>query len=110
MFFGKAILGLFTNIDAVVDAASAYLPWMIISPLISVWSFQLDGIFIGVGYTREMRNAMLLSMGMYLVVITWSVPYWGNHGLFLALSLFMVFRAVTLGFYYPRILAGMDSR
>ncbi len=109
MFFGKSILGLFTNIDAVIDAASAYLPWMIISPLISVWSFQLDGIFIGVGYTREMRNAMLLSMGMYLVVITWLVPYWGNHGLFLALSLFMVFRAITLGLYYPRILAGMES-
>jgi len=110
LVFGKSILGLFTNIEAVVDTALTYLPWMIISPIISVWSFQLDGIFIGAGYTREMRNAMLQSMLVYLAVLSILVPYWGNHGLFLALSVFMVMRALTLGFYYPRILANLEHR
>lgn len=110
LVFGKPILGLFTNIEAVVDTALIYLPWMIISPIISFWSFQLDGIFIGAGYTREMRNAMLVSMFLYLAALSILVPYWGNHGLFLALSLFMVFRALTLGFYYPRILANLKHQ
>ena len=110
LFFGKAILGLFTDIERVVDTALTYLPWMIITPLISVWSFQFDGIFIGVGYTREMRNAMLVSMLFYLVLLSLLVPYWGNHGLFLALSLFMLIRSLTLGFYYPRILAGLGRQ
>ena len=109
-YFGESILGLFTDIESVIDTASNYLPWIIISPLISVLSFQFDGIFIGVGYTREMRNAMLLSMLLYLALLSLLVPYWGNHGLFLALSLFMVMRSVTLGFYYPRILAGLDRQ
>jgi MATE family multidrug resistance protein len=105
--YGELILGLFTNIGSVLDTAAVYLPWMIISPLVSIWSFQLDGIFIGAGYTREMRNAMLFSMLVYLLLLSFLVPWWGNHGLFLSLSLFMAIRALTLGFYYPKILAAI---
>ncbi|MFV2032233.1 MAG: MATE family efflux transporter, partial [Gammaproteobacteria bacterium] len=107
---GDLILRLFTNIGPVLDAAAVYLPWMIIAPLVSVWSFQLDGIFIGAGYTREMRNAMVVSMLVYLVLVSLLVPLWGNHGLFLGLSLFMVVRALSLGFYYPRIVAAMETQ
>ena len=108
LLFGELILGLFSNIQTVMDTALIYLPWMIIAPLISVWSFQFDGIFIGVGYTREMRNAMLVSTALYLVLLNLLLPYWGNHGLFMALSLFMLIRALTLGYYYPNILAGLE--
>ena len=102
--FGDSILGLFTSIEAVTDSAKVYLPWMIIAPIVSVWSFQLDGIFIGVSYTKEMRNAMIISMLVYLALLQLLIPQWGNHGLFLGLSLFMIIRAITLGFYYPRII------
>jgi len=106
--FGEYILGLFTNIDEVLATAKIYLPWMIITPIISIWSFQLDGIFIGASYTKEMRNAMLLSMLIYLGLLQLLIPQWGNHGLFLGLSLFMMVRAITLGFYYPRIVKAID--
>jgi MATE family multidrug resistance protein len=105
--FGEWILGLFTNIDTVLATASIYLPWMIIAPIVSIWSFQADGIFIGSSYTKEMRNAMVVSTLIYLALLHWLVPLWGNHGLFLCLSLFMVIRALTLGCYYPRIIAGI---
>ncbi len=108
LLLGELILDLFTDIEPVIDSARVYLPWMIVAPMISVWSFQFDGIFIGVGYTREMRNAMLLSTTLYLALLHLLVPYWGNHGLFLALSLFMLFRSLTLAYYYPKILAGLD--
>ena len=106
--FGGFILQLFTNIDAVLISATIYLPWTIIAPLVSIWSFQLDGIFIGTGHTREMRNAMIVSMLTYLALLTLLTPALGNHGLFLALSLFMVVRALTLGYYYPNIVKAMD--
>ena len=107
LLFGEFILSLFTNIDSVLETATTYLPWMIIAPLVSIWSFQLDGIFIGSSYTKEMRNAMFLSMLIYLALLQWLIPMWGNHGLFLGLSLFMVIRALTLGWYYPRIVAAI---
>ena len=100
---GEQIVALFSNIEEVRRAAAEYLPWMIVSPLISVWSFQLDGIFIGTTRSVEMRNAMILSLAGFLLAGWWLVPAYGNHGLWLALMLFMAARAVTLGAFYPRI-------
>lgn len=104
MLFGEQILGLFSNQSMVLSAAITFLPWMIVSPLISVWSFQLDGVFIGTGHTRAMQNAMLISTGGFLLLVWLLLPTLGNHGLFLALSLFMCLRALTLWVYYPGIL------
>ncbi len=101
--WGGAIIGLFTNIDTVVASALQYLPWMIAAPLISVWSFQLDGIFIGTGHTREMRNAMIFSLIAYLALLQWAIPSLGNHGLFFGLTFFMLIRALSLLFYYRGI-------
>ncbi|HKJ53129.1 MAG TPA: MATE family efflux transporter [Gammaproteobacteria bacterium] len=108
--FGASIIRLFTGIAEVYDSALEYLPWMVISPLVSVWSFQLDGIFIGTGHTREMRNAMIVSLLVYLAFLEWAVPALGNHGLFAGLLVFMFVRAATLAFYFPGIEAAMVSR
>jgi MATE family multidrug resistance protein len=110
LLFGAAIIGLFTSIDEVAAAAREYLPWMIVSPLLSVWSFQLDGIFIGSGHTREMRNAMILSLALYLLVLQATVALFGNHGLFLALALFMLLRAASLLFYFPGVEAAIGDK
>ncbi len=107
--FGEMIIGLFTNINEVLASAIIYLPWMIITPIVSIWSFQLDGIFIGASFTKEMRNAMIVSMLIYLALLQFLIPQFGNHGLFLGLSLFMVIRAITLGMYYPRILRAIPN-
>lgn len=109
LIFGEFILSFFTNIDDVLISAKTYLPWMVITPIVSIWSFQLDGIFIGASYTKEMRNAMIVSMLIYLALLQILIPQWGNHGLFLGLSLFMVIRAVTLGVYYPRIIREINN-
>jgi MATE family multidrug resistance protein len=101
--FGDTIIYLFTGIDAVAQSALRYLPWMIVAPILSVWSFQLDGIFIGTGHTREMRNAMIFSLLAYLVFLQFTIPVLGNHGLFLGLAFFMLIRAASLLFYFRGI-------
>ena len=103
LLLGDTILAWFSNQEAVLNMAATFLPWMIIAPVISVWSFQLDGIFIGVGHTREMRNAMVVSTLGYLALVWLLLPWLGNHGLFLALSLFMLLRALSLYLYFPGI-------
>ncbi len=103
LVLGAPIIALFTDIEAVRRAAEAYLPWVIIAPLVSVWSFQLDGIFIGTTRTRDMRNAMVLSLAIYLGACWILVPALANHGLWLAYTILMIARAGTLGWLYPRL-------
>ncbi len=107
---GEPIIALFTSIDQVGATALEYLPWMVVSPLLSVWSFQLDGVFIGTGHAREMRNAMIVSLTLYLALLQWTIPAFGNHGLFLGLMLFMLIRAISLLFYYRGIETAIVAR
>ena len=102
---GHHLLSWMTNHSDVLILARAYLPWVVIGPIIAVWSFQLDGIFIGATRTREMRNAMLISLGGYLLAVEASTVLAHNHGLWISLLLFFVLRALTLAFYMPRIIA-----
>ncbi len=106
---GPLIIAAITDIREVRAAALEFLPWVAISPIISVWSFQLDGIFIGATHTAEMRNGMLISLACFLVAGWTLMPLYGNHGLWMALMIFMVIRAVTLGAWYPRIMRAVGQ-
>ncbi|MEQ9189969.1 MAG: MATE family efflux transporter [Alphaproteobacteria bacterium] len=100
---GSALLDLLTDLPDVRKEALRYLPWAVALPILSVWSFQLDGIFIGATRTAEMRNAMVFSTAVFAGLVWLLIPLMGNHGLWLAYSIFMVVRALTLGLYYPRV-------
>ena len=79
-----------------------YLFWAAGSPLLGVWAFQLDGIFIGATLSAEMRNAMLVSLAIFLVA-WWTLQPYGNHGLWAALYANYCARTVTLWYYYPAL-------
>jgi len=64
--------------------------------LIAVWSYLLDGLFIGATRAKEMRNGMLLTVLMVLP-FAWALQGLGNHGLWMTFLLFMALRSLTLG-------------
>jgi MATE family multidrug resistance protein len=100
---GAAIVMALTDHAPIRAAASVYLPWAVASPLVSVWSFQLDGIFIGATRGRDLRNAMALSMACFLAAAVLLQPVFGNHGLWAALMVLMAARGASLGFMLPRV-------
>lgn len=102
--FGQLIIRLLTSIDEVVLLADQYLWWVVIAPIIGVWSYLFDGLFVGATRSREMRNTMLLSaLGVYLPA--WYVLQgFGNHGLWAAILLFLLARGLTQSLYLPRIM------
>ncbi len=67
------------------EIARDYLPWMVAAPLIGFAAWMLDGVFIGATRTRDMRNMMVLSFGVYLAALAVLVPWLDNHGLWAAL-------------------------
>ncbi|MEQ9143220.1 MAG: MATE family efflux transporter [Parvibaculaceae bacterium] len=103
LLFGGYWIDFLTTSEEVRTAARTYLPWAAALPLISVACFQLDGIFIGATRAEDMRNASFLSTATFFF-FWWVLLPFGNHGLWAALLLFNVSRALTLGRYYPRLL------
>lgn len=100
--FGEMIIYLLTDIEAIRQTASSYLPWMILLPVVAVWCYIFDGIYIAAMAGRVMRNAMLFcALGVYLPV-WWFTSSWQNHGLWLALCCFMAARGATLAVHYWR--------
>ena len=101
--FGPMIIDLMTTAPEVRVIARQYLPWLAVAPVIGIASWMLDGIYIGATWTRPMRNAMLQSVAVYAVAVAVLVPPFGNHGLWAALMVLNIARAVTLGLRYPAL-------
>jgi len=100
---GPALIRIFTDQAPIRLIALRYLPWAIAMPIVSVWAFQLDGIFIGATRGHDLRNSMLVAFLGYLALAMLLERAFGNHGLWCALALFMVLRTITLALRLPRI-------
>ncbi|MDC5820691.1 MATE family efflux transporter DinF [Vibrio europaeus] len=92
---GSNLIGLITDISAVHALAMEYLPWLIAMPLVSMWCFLFDGIFVGATKGKEMRNSMFLSTCAFFAIFYLSMDL-GNHALWLAMLSFMAMRGLTL--------------
>jgi multidrug resistance protein, MATE family len=90
--------------NAVVEQlAEGFLFYAAIMPLVGAIAFQMDGVYIGATWSREMRNLMLLSLATYFAA--WAVlqPMLGNHGLWIALLLFQSVRSIAFRLMLPRL-------
>ncbi len=104
LVFFKVIINLITDIEILRFISYKYFIWIIIIPPLASFCYQLDGIFIGASQTREIRNAMIVSVSIFISVSIYLTKYFGNHGLWFSLLLFMILRALTLQFYFKKIL------
>jgi MATE family multidrug resistance protein len=82
--FGPHLIDAMTASRDVAQTARNYLAFVVISPLLAVFAFSYDGIFVGATWAREMRNLMLLSLLIFLA--TWfALRSFGNSGLWTAM-------------------------
>ncbi|MGL6210051.1 MAG: MATE family efflux transporter, partial [Paracoccaceae bacterium] len=102
---GALIIGLMTTSPEVRAEARTYLLWVAAAPVIGIAAWMLDGIFIGATLTRDMRQAALQSVAVYAVAVILLVPAMGNHGLWAALMVLNLTRAITLGLRFHRVAA-----
>lgn len=99
--FGNNIVAMLTSLPALRELASHYIGWQIVLPVVGVWCYLLDGMFIGATRGAEMRNSMAVAAaGFALTLLT--LPYLGNHGLWLALAVFLALRGLSLGLVWRR--------
>ncbi|MGH6914874.1 MAG: MATE family efflux transporter, partial [Geminicoccales bacterium] len=103
---GTTGIRIMTGLEEVRAAAIAFLPYMVLSPLVSVWAFLFDGVFIGATRTAEMRNGMALALLLFWALAFALLPVLGNHGLWLAFLALMAARGLWLGLVFLRIERG----
>ncbi|MEM9717455.1 MAG: MATE family efflux transporter, partial [Pseudomonadota bacterium] len=100
---GWVLIQAMTTAEDVRLLAWAFLPWVVVAPLIGAPSWMLDGIFIGATRGRDMRNMMILSAIIYAIALALLLPPFGNHGLWGALMIFFAARGITLAARYPAL-------
>jgi MATE family multidrug resistance protein len=95
-FAGPWLISVLTTSPEVRQAAETYLPWAAVTGLTGALAFLMDGVFIGATWSVDMRNRMLMSFAGYLLMLAVFVPLFGNHGLWLAMNAFLLFRGFFL--------------
>ncbi|KQU88921.1 MATE family efflux transporter [Mesorhizobium sp. Root695] len=93
---GAGLVALVTTSQEVRSVADIYLPWAAFTALSGVLAFQMDGVFIGATWSRDMRNMMLLSFLAFSAALLTLAPAFGNNGLWAALHVFLLVRGFSL--------------
>ena len=101
--FGPWLIHAMTASEDVRQNALAYLWFVVASPLLAVFAFAYDGIFIGATWARDMRNLMVLSLLIFLGA--WiALRAFGNAGLWTALLVLYAARGGLQALRYPAML------
>ena len=99
---GQNIFAIFTSNQSVISEGQPYLVYMLLFPIAGFLSYIWDGIYIGLTASRTMRNAMLVSLALFLLAHYALHEPFGNHGLWTALLLFLVGRGIIQSLLYRR--------
>ncbi|MCO5147326.1 MAG: MATE family efflux transporter [Aquamicrobium sp.] len=99
---GDLLIAAMTTSPDVRDLAAAYLPWAAFTAVSGVLAFQMDGVFIGATWSRDLRNMMLASFAVFIAALALLVPAFGNAGLWGALHLFLLARGLSLAALLPK--------
>ena len=102
---GDWVIALTAPSDAVARLADTYLIYVVVLPVVGIIAFQMDGVYIGSTWSRQMRNLMVASLIIYFAA--WAVlqPLYGNDGLWISLLLFQGARSIAFRFMLPKLAA-----
>jgi MATE family multidrug resistance protein len=103
LLFGPALIDIMTASADVRSIARDYLPFVIFAPLLGVFAFAFDGIYIGATWARDMRNLMLASLAIFLAA-WFALRSFGNAGLWGALLVHYAARGGLEALRYPALL------
>lgn len=97
---GAGLIDVITNSTEIREAARQFMLLAALAPALGALAYTFDGIYIGAGWTRDMRNLMLIAFATYLTA-WWALHGLGNAGLWGALLVFLVARGLLQAVRYP---------
>ncbi len=106
---GHGIIALLTGIPDVRAAAGQLLGWVVLMPMVSLWAYTYDGVYLAATRTTAMRNTVILSFIAYVALLYVLVPLYGSTGLWIALAVFLGLRGILLHLLFPALLRTIGS-
>ncbi len=101
LLFNQTIIGLLSSVEAIQLFLTEYQLWIALFPIVSYLSFIMDGIFVGLAWSKKMLSSMLVAATVFFIVFSLSREM-ANQGLWLAFSLFMLTRGSVQLLQYRR--------
>jgi MATE family multidrug resistance protein len=101
--FGPALIDVMTASPDVRRAARDFLLFVVLSPMLAVFAFAYDGVYIGATWARDMRNLMVLSLLIFLAA-WFALRSFGNAGLWGAFLVHYAARGGLEALRYPALL------
>jgi MATE family, multidrug efflux pump len=103
LVFGPALIDMMTANAEVRRIARDYLWFVIFAPMLGVFAFTYDGVYIGATWARDMRNLMVASLAIFLTA-WFALRSFGNAGLWGALLVHYAARGGLEALRYPALL------
>jgi MATE family multidrug resistance protein len=101
--FGPALIDVMTASEDIRRGARDYLWFVVLAPMLAVFAFAYDGVFIGATWARDMRNLMVVSLLIFLGAWLALRPF-GNAGLWGAMLVHYAARGGLQALRYPALL------
>ncbi len=95
----------FTDLESLRARASLYRWWAVFIPLVGVWGYVWDGVFLGLTLTRDFMLGMLISSLGFVLCALPLTAFFGNSGLWISLYIFFALRALSLYVFWRRWLS-----
>ena len=92
---GPLIVGTLTSQPDLAALTLEHWLWAALLAPAGFLAFQMDGVFIGATQSRDMRNAMLISTAIFMLLVL-GFGEFGLNGLLAAFTIYLGLRGITL--------------
>ena len=91
LLLNQPVIALLSNIEEIKLFLTEYQLWIVLFPLVSFLSFIMDGVFVGLAWSKKMLSSMFTAAFVFFISFSLSTDM-ANQGLWLAFCLFMFTR------------------
>ena len=104
---GDPLTALLTDLPGVRHSVNAVMPLVVLLPVVSVWCYHFDGVYIGATAAGAMMVTMGIAFAIYLAILNPMTEAWGLAGLWGAVLVFMAVRGIAQAAWYPFLVRGI---
>lgn len=104
IFYLNDILSILTDKENIIELSRQYHIWVYLIPIAGFSAFLWDGVFVGATASRQMRNSMLVAVGVFFILYFAFSNLLANNILWISFIVYLALRGIVQGFMAPAIL------